>query len=268
MMLSRAVLITAILALILPLFYMLGTALTPETSIFEHALIPIPPNPTLENFSIAAKTMNYPNMLMVSIIYAGAVTLGQLLIAVLAAYAFGCMRFRGDSWLFAALLATIPIPFVVTYVPNYLLMAKTHLLNTYAGLILPQIASAYGIFLLRQHFRAFPRSILEAAGIDGASSWRILWRIVIPANLPVIFALGVYVFVNTWNQFIWPMIAMSDPSMHTLTVGVQDLVAGEGGNHWGALMAGATLATLPTLIVFFFARKQILNTLMEGAVKG
>ncbi len=268
MTLSRVVLIGAIVALILPLFYMFGTALRPEATIFDHALMPIPLDPTLENFFVAAKTMNYPNMLLVSIIYAGSVTLGQLLVAVLAAYAFGCRRFPGDSWIFALLLATIPIPFVVTYVPNYLLMAKSHLLNTYAGLILPQVASAYGIFLLRQHFRAFPRSILEAAGIDGASSWRILWRIVIPANLPVIFALGVYIFVNTWNQYIWPLIAMSDPSMHTLTVGVQDFAAGEGGSHWGALMAGATLATLPTLIVFLLARKQILNTLMEGAVKG
>jgi len=268
MTLSRIILIAAIALVILPLLYMVGTALRPEASVFADALQPLPVTPTLENFAVAAKTMNYPHMLLVSIIYAGGVTLGQLAIAVLAAYAFGCRRFPGDGWLFALMLATIPIPFVVTYVPNYLLMARTHLLNTYAGLILPQVASAYGIFLLRQHFRAFPRSILEAAGIDGASSWRILWRIVIPANLPVIFALGVYIFVNTWNQYIWPLIAMADPNMHTLTVGVQDFAAGEGGSHWGALMAGATLATLPTFVVFLFARKQILETLMEGAVKG
>ena len=268
MTLSRIVLIGAIVAVILPLLYMVGTGLRPEESVFTNALLPLPLNPTLENFFVAAKTMNYPHMLLVSIIYAGGVTLGQLAIAVLAAYVFGCRRFPGDGVLFVLLLATIPIPFVVTYVPNYLLMAKTHFLNTYAGLILPQVASAYGIFLLRQHFRAFPASIIEAAGIDGASSWRILWRIVVPANLPVIFALAVYIFVNTWNQYIWPLIAMADPNMHTLTVGVQDFAAGEGGSHFGALMAGATLATLPTLAVFLFARRQILETLMEGAVKG
>jgi len=91
---------------------------------------------------------------------------------------------------------------------------------------------------------------------------------VTPANLPVIFALGVYIFVNTWNQYIWPLLAMADPKMHTLTVGVQDFAAGEGGGHWGALMAAATLATLPTFVVFLLARKPILQTLMEGAVKG
>jgi sn-glycerol 3-phosphate transport system permease protein len=268
MTLNRIVLLAAIVTVILPLLYMVGTGLRPEASVFSNALMPLPLDPTLENFGVAASTMNYPHMLLVSIIYAGGVTLGQLVIAVLAAYVFGCRRFPGNDFLFILMLATIPVPFVVTYVPNYLLMAKTHLLNTYAGLILPQVASAYGIFLLRQHFRAFPQSILEAAGIDGASSWRILWRIVVPANLPVIVALGVYVFVNTWNQYIWPLIAMADPNYHTLTVGVQDFAAGEGGSHWGALMAGATLATLPTLIVFLVARKQILNTLMEGAVKG
>jgi sn-glycerol 3-phosphate transport system permease protein len=267
-LLTRVVMAVAIAVVSVPLLYMVGTALRPEASVFADALQPLPPNPTLENFVTAATTMNYPHMLLVSIIFAGGVTLGQLCIAILAAYVFGCRRFPGDGWLFAIMLATIPIPFVVTYVPNYLLMARTHLLNTYLGLILPQVASAYGIFLLRQHFRAFPRSILEAAEIDGASHWRTLGRIVVPANLPVIFALSVYIFVNTWNQYIWPLLAMADPHMHTLTVGVQDFAMGEGGSHWGALMAGATLATLPTFIVFLFARRQILETLMEGAVKG
>ena len=252
----------------MPLLYMVGTALRVESSVFADALDPLPLQPTLANFVEAATTMNYPHMLLVSIIFAGGVTFGQLAIAILAAYAFGCRRFPGDGWLFAAFLATIPIPFVVTYVPNYLFIARTHLLNTYLGLILPQVASAYGIFLLRQHFRAFPRSVLEAAQIDGATGWRTLWRIVVPANVPVIFALGVYIFVNTWNQYIWPLLAMADPHMHTLTVGVQDFAAGEGGSHWGALMAGATLATLPTFLVFFAARRPILETLMEGAVKG
>ena len=268
MIAARIVLAGAIVTVVLPLLYMVGTALRVESSVFADALNPIPLQPTLENFWVAATTMNYPHMLLVSIIFAGGVTLGQLGIAVLAAYAFGCRRFPGDGALFAVMLATIPIPFVVTYVPNYLLLAHTHLLNTYLGLILPQVASAYGIFLLRQHFRAFPRSILEAAEIDGASSWRTLWRIVVPANLPVIFALSVYIFVNTWNQYIWPLLAMADPHMHTLTVGVQDFAAGEGGSHWGALMAGAVLATLPTFLVFFAARRPILETLMEGAVKG
>lgn len=266
--LARLLLVLACVLVLLPLGYMVGTAFKPESEVFASVLNPVPLHPTLQNFGEAVGKLNYFRLLAVSVIFAGGVTLGQLLIAIPAAYQFARRDFWGSDVLFAVTIATLPIPFVVTYVPNYLLLAHYHQLNTFGGLIVPQIASAYGIFLLRQHFRSFPRSVLEAAQIDGASTWSTLWRIVVPANLSVLFALAVYIFVNTWNQYIWPLLVASNPKLHTLTVGVQDFAGGEGGSHWGALMAAATLATLPAVVVFLAARRQILSTLMEGAVKG
>jgi ABC-type glycerol-3-phosphate transport system permease component len=266
--LARALLILASVATLAPLVFMLGAAFKPESEIFSAAADPLPLHPTLENLVAALTQLPFGHMLLVSVGFALGVTAGQLAIAVPAAYVFARAEIPFAGTLFGLTLATLPIPFVVTYVPNYLTLASLHLLNTLPGLIVPQLASAYGIFLLRQHFRSFPRSVLEAARIDGASRWQTLWRILVPANLPALIALAVYIFVNAWNQYIWPLLVASDPSLFTLTVGVQNFANGEGGNRWGALMAAALLATLPTVAAYLAVRRPLFTTLIEGAVTG
>ena len=266
--LARVLLGIAALATLAPLAFMLGAAFKPESEIFAAAANPFTLHPTFENVVAAVTQLQFGHMLVVSVPFALGVTLGQLAIAIPAAYVFARNDVPLAGPLFALVLATLPIPFVVTYIPNYLMLASAHLLNTLPGLILPQIASAYGIFLLRQHFRSFPRSVLEAARIDGATRWDALWRILVPANLPAIVALSVYIFVNTWNQYIWPLLVASDPSLFTLTVGVQNFANGEGGSRWGALMAAALLATIPTVAAYLAVRRPLFSTLIEGAVTG
>ncbi len=265
---ARTLLALAALATLAPLGFMLGAAFKPESEIFATAANPLPLHPTFDNLIAAVTQLQFGHMLFVSTIFALGVTAGQLAIAIPAAYAFARDDLPFGGALFALALATLPIPFVVTYIPNYLVLASAHLLNTLPGLILPQIASAYGIFLLRQHFRSFPRSVLEAARIDGATRWQALWRILLPANLSAIVALAVYIFVNAWNQYIWPLLVASDPSLFTLTVGVQNFANGEGGSRWGALMAAALLATLPTVAAYLAVRRPLFTTLLEGAVTG
>jgi sn-glycerol 3-phosphate transport system permease protein len=266
--LSHALLALTVLTSLVPLIWMLGLSFKSSQTVFANPLNPIPASPTLGNYLEVFSKTDIVRQFFNSVIFASGVMLGQILIAVPAAYALGRMSFRGANFLFAAFLLTLPVPFVVFYVPNYILVSSLGLLDTFPGLILPQVASAYGIFLLRQHFKAFPQSVIDAARVDGASEWSIIWRVVLPANRAAVAALAVFVFITTWNEYVWPLLVARDPKMYIMTVGVTQFASGEGGTQWGNIMAAAALATLPTLVAYLSIRKQILSVLLEGAVKG
>ncbi|PJF24735.1 MAG: carbohydrate ABC transporter permease [Phototrophicales bacterium] len=216
--------------------------------------------------------MDIPRYLLNSIAFAGSVTLGQLALAIPAAFAFAYFNFRFKNLFLGMIIISLMVPFVVTYIPNYLLLAQWRLINTLPGLILPMlgISLGFGIFLLRQHFMSFPREIMEAAMIDGANSWDILWRVLMPANLSPVLAVGIYVLINTWNQFIWPLlVGGGNPRSYTLTVAVQIFYTSpEGGDYWGAIMAASVLTSLPTAIIFILMRRRVLTTFVDGAIKG
>lgn len=265
---AHLLLLAAVAATFVPLVWMVGVSFKPPRGVLADPLNPLPLPATLANYRYVFEVADVRRQLLNSVVFAGGVTVGQLVVAIPAAYAFSRARFRGAGGLFAALLLTLPIPFVVVYVPNYLLLADLNLLNTYPGLILPQVASAYGIFLLRQHFRAFPAEIIDAARIDGAGEWAIVWRIVLPASRAAVAALAVFVFITTWNEYVWPLLVASDPEMQILTVGVANFASAEGGSAWGAIMAAASVATLPALGAYLVVRRQILAVVLEGAIKG
>lgn len=266
--LARGVLLVAVVTVLAPVLYQLGLSLKPAHEIFSSALSPFSWPPTVDNYRTVLEKLPFGRYLFNTLVFALGVTLGQIVLAVPAAYAFSAYRFPGQGFLFGLVLISLMVPFVVTYLPNYLLLAQLKLLNTLPGLILPMLAGGYGIFLLRQHFKSFPRSILEAAQVDGASSWQILWRVLVPANLAAIAALAVYLFINAWNQFVWPLLVANQPEVYVLTVAVQRFAGGEGINNWGAMMAAATLATLPTVLLYLAMRRAILETFTEGAIKG
>jgi ABC-type glycerol-3-phosphate transport system permease component len=266
--LPHLLLVAAVVATFVPLTWMFGVSFEAPAAVFADPLNPLPGSPTLDNFRYVFGAAAVDRQLVNSIVFAGGVTLGQVLVAIPAAWAFARWRFPGSGWLFALLLLTMSVPFVVFYVPNYLLLARLDLLNTFPGLILPQVAGAYGIFLLRQHFRAFPREVVDAARVDGASEGRVLLGIVVPGSRSAIAALAVYVFISAWNEYVWPLLAAPDPSMQILTVGTVNFASVEGGSRWGPIMAAATLATAPALVAYLAVRKQILAVVLEGAVKG
>jgi len=269
---SRFILILATLLVAVPLIYQLGISFKQPDEVFVSVLSPITLNPTLRNYEVVLRSVPILTYLANSAAFSIGVTVGQILLAVPAAYAFSYFNFRFKNLLLALVLVSLMVPFVVTYIPNYLLLAQYKLINTLPGLILPMlgVSLGFGIFLLRQHFMSFQREIIEAAMIDGASSWQTLTWVVAPANISALSALAVYILINTWNQFIWPLlIGGGRPEAYTLTVGVQMYFTNpEGGNRWGSLMAASVLTSLPTIIAYLFMRKGILRTFTEGAVKG
>ena len=269
---ARLVLWAAVALVAIPLIYQVGISLKPPSEVFVNALSPISLTPTLENYALVLQTVPIAQYLWNSLAFAVGVTIGQIALALPAAYAFSYFNFRFKNLLLALVLLSLMAPFVVTYIPNYLLLAQLRLINTLPGLILPMlgVSLGFGIFLLRQHFMSFQKEIMEASMIDGASSWQTLTRVVAPANTSAITALAVYILINTWNQFIWPLlIGGGRVEAYTLTVGVQMYFTNpEGGNRWGSVMAASVLTSLPTIMMYLFMRKGILRTFTEGAVKG
>lgn len=270
--LFRGVLITVAVLNLMPLIYLVGISFKAPQLVFVNPLLPFTVPPSLENYRAVLSQMNILRYLLNSIAFSGSVTVGQLLLAIPAAFSFTYFSFRFKNILLGLVILSLVVPFVVTYIPNYLLLAKWRLINTILGLILPMlgISLGFGIFLLRQHFMSFPREIVEAAMIDGANSWDILWRVVLPANLSPVVAVGIYVMINTWNQFIWPLlVGGGHPRSYTLTVAVQIFYTSpEGSDYWGAIMAASVLASLPTVIVFLLMRRKVLASFVEGALRG
>lgn len=271
-MTSRLLLIVAMLLVIMPLVYLVGLSLKAPDDIFAKAVAPFVWPPDFTNYRNVLSQMDVPKFLLNSLIYAGGVTLGQLVLAIPAAFAFSYYEFRFKNLLMSLVLVSLIVPFVVTYVPNYLLLARWRLLNSLVGMIVPMlgISVGFGIFLLRQHFQTFPKEVFDAARIDGANSWQVLWRVLAPASLAPIVSVAIYVFIITWNRFIWPLlVGGGDPASYTMTVAVDIFYDNpESGSNWGNLMAASVVSTLPIMILYIALRKQILRTFTEGAVKG
>ncbi len=270
--LSLSILGFATLLVVLPFVYQVGISFKAPNRVMIDAIAPFSFPLSIANYETILRDMPLLRYLWNSLLFAAGVTIGQIALAVPAAYAFSYYQFRFKNILLALVLVSLTIPFVVTYLPNYLLLARWKLLNTIPGMILPMLGASLGfsIFLLRQNFMSFPRAITEAAMIDGANSWQILSRVVTPANVAAIVAVAVYILINTWNQFIWPLlVGGGDKNSYTLTVGVQLFYANvESGEQWGALMAASVLASLPTFIIYMVMRRAILSTFAEGAIKG
>lgn len=269
---SRTILLLALLVVVTPLVYLVGLSFKVPEGIFSNPMVPFSWPLDLTNYRNVLRQMDVPKFFLNSLIYAGGVTLGQLLLAIPAAFAFSYYNFRFKNLLMSAVLISLIVPFVVTYVPNYLLLARWGLLNTLPGMIIPMlgISVGFGIFLLRQSFQTFPKEVFDAAHIDGANSWQVLWRVLVPSSWSPIVSVAIYIFIITWNRFIWPLlVGGGDPSSYTMTVAVDIYYANpESGANWGNLMAASVVSTLPIMALYIALRRQILRTFTEGAVKG
>jgi multiple sugar transport system permease protein len=185
----------------------------------------------------------------------------------MAAYAFARIKFRGSGALFMVYLTTLMVPFQVTIVPLFVEMKYLHFVNSYPGLIVPSIASAYGTFLLRQAFLSLPAELEEAAFVDGASHWTVFTRIALPLVRPSLATFAVLSFIASWNSFLWPLVIISSQNLMTLPVGLSNL-QGEHLTAWNLVMAGATISVLPILLVYLVAQKQIVRGFVLSGVKG
>jgi len=248
---------------VLPVVWMYLTSLHSSSDAFDL-------NPfaalTGQNYAHVWNQIDVPLLFANTLGMAVGITLGQLVTSMLAAYAFARWRFRGQSVLFFLIIASWLVPFQVTMLPNYVLLSQLGMLNTIVGVIVPQLSSAYAVILLRQHFKSFPAELFDAAQIDGRGSWATLWRVVVPNMAPSIAALGILLFISSWNEYFWPFLVFRDPSKSVLQLAIQPFLGTESLDY-GALMAVSGLACLPVLVVYLVFQRRVVNAFVRSGLK-
>jgi len=261
-------LIVLALLMLLPLIWLLTTSLKgANENIFASPPILLPAQPSLQAYQrlFAANPMG--TYLLNSTIVSGVAVLANLLFCSLAAYPLARLRFAGRGLVLALVVATILIPFQVVMIPLYLLMVQIGLRNSLWALILPQAATAFGIFLLRQSFLAVPVELEEAARMDGCSPLGEWWNVMLPAARADLITLAMFVFIGTWGDFLWPLIIIDDPSLYTLPMGLQQL-SSSFSLDWRLVAAGAIVSILPVLLIFILLQRYILPSATADGVKG
>jgi multiple sugar transport system permease protein len=250
-----------------PLLWMVSVSFMPvgEASRFPPPLLPS--SATLANyhemFGRTGMARNFANSVLVSV----AITLGSLLFNTLAGYAFAKLRFPGRERVFQLLLAALVIPAQVAMLPLFLMMKQIGLVNSYGGVVVPALAGVFGIFLVRQYARSIPDELLEAARIDGAGEWRIFFSIVLPMLKPVLVTLAIFTFMAAWNDFMWPLIVLTDQEHYTLPVALASL-SREHIQDVEMMMAGAVVTVVPVLLLFLLLQRYYIQGLLLGSVKG
>ena len=259
--------IGAILMLI-PLYWMVVSAFKPLTEIMTVPVTLIPLHPTLENFKgLLFETLFARSMLNSTVIALANVVL-QVFFCSLAGFAFSKYRFRGRDVLFTMVLGTVMIPQYVTLIPNYIVMGKIGWLNTWAPLIVPGIANAFGIFWMRQYIATVPDEFLDAARIDGAGEFGAFWRVVVPIIKPGLVTLALFIFLTSWNEFLLPLVYLRARELYTVQLIMANIFRTQYKTNYHWVMAAAILATLPLGVLFATLQKQFLSGLTLGGLKG
>lgn len=261
-------LVLATLIVALPLIWMLLGSLKTSSEVVSQSIVWLPHHPSLDAYVRASRQVNFPRLFLNSVIVTAVGATVKVVLAVTTAYALVFVRFPAKRVIFVGILVALMVPSQVSLLPNYVLIAGMGGVNTYWGIILPGLGTAFGTFLMRQHFLSLPPEILEAAEIDGAGHLRRLWHIVMPISTPTIATVALVTIVNEWNDYIWPLIITNDDSRMTLPVGLTLLKNIEGDpSSYPVLMAGAVVVIVPVLIVFAFLQRYIVAGLTQGAVR-
>jgi ABC-type glycerol-3-phosphate transport system permease component len=249
---------------IFPIYWMIVTSLRPENEIFSTALWPS--HPTFDNYLFVLTRVPILQMLFNTTIVAAATAFLQVVTGMFAAYALVRWRMRLSSVVHGLIALSWLVPFQVTMIPNYVLASRLGLLDTLAGLVVPNAAHAFAILLLYHAMRAFPTEVLEAARMDGARSLRILWQIVIPNMGAPIASLSIIAFISAWNEYFWPLLLSRKPENSVVQIGLQMFMTQEG-NLWGPLMAAAALASLPILLIYLVLQRHVIESFMKSGIR-
>lgn len=260
-------LLAGALSMSAPFLWMISTSLKPAAEIFRYPPTLFTEQPQFGNYIRLFEVVPFARMMLNSLIVSISVTLLQLLVCSMAAFAFARLRFRGRETLFLLYLSALMIPSQVTLIPNFILVRNLGWIDSYAALILPFAFSSFGTFLLRQAFLTVPRELEEAARIDGATYAQVFWRVMLPLVRPALGALAIFTFVAQWNNFLWPLIITTKPEMNTLTVGLSGL-RGQYNTDWGLLMTGSVLAILPIFVVFILGNRSFIKGITSGGFGG
>lgn len=262
----HAVVIVVCIFSAFPLLWMLSTAFKGTGEIFTSSPRFFPHHPTLDNFSMATENKPVVRWFFNTAIFAGLTTLLRLVLIIPASYALARLEFPLKKILLLAIIGTMIIPSVVTLIPNYLLIVDLGWINTRQGLVIPTVSgSAFFLFLLRQHMLQIPVDILDAASIDGAGTWRIVWTMAAPMVTPGIWAVTVLSFLWSWNSYLWPLLVSPSVDSQVIAVGLGTYASNpDSPQLWGGLMVVALLSSLPPLLIYLFAQKQLTSALTSG----
>lgn len=264
--LVHLVLLASVALVLLPYYLMVSTSVKPIPEIFTDPFKWIPSRLAWENYVDAWNHAPFGRYFLNSVFISVTETLGVLLTSALAAYAFSRMRFWGREALFVLFLGTLMIPGEVQLVPNYITIVRLGWLNTYYALIVPWLASVFGIFFMRQFFASIPQELQDAATVDGASHLTFLWRVVVPLSKPAFITVGLLSFLGSWNALTWPLIVTNTPEMRPIMVGLLSF-----SNEWGTqprlLMAAATFSVLPILALFFVLQRYFIQGIARAGIK-
>lgn len=268
-LLRHVILASASLTYLFPFLWMFLTSFKTQTDIFSAELAILPTVWTLENYREALTRVPMLRYLGNGLIVCLGIFVMQVIFCVPCAYALAKGRFRGRDGLFKAIVLALMIPYAITAIPLYIAFYKLGLLNSYAALIIPFVSSAFGIFLLRQHFVGVPDDLINAARLDGIGEYRIVWKIMLPTAIPAISAFFIFSFVTHWNDYMWPLLVITDPALATPPLGIIFFRTEEVGSvQFGPLMAAAVLITSPLIAVFLFAQRKFIEGMTLAGMKG
>ena len=259
--------IALLLAFIFPFLWMISTSLQTleETMSFPPTMIPDVPQ--WINFVDAMTSGPFLTYAKNSLIVTTSIIIIQLLVMIPAAYAFAKYNFAGKNILFGLVLISFMIPGQITFIPIYLMMADWGLIHTLLPQILPFMANAFGIFLLRQYFMQIPEEIIEAARLDNANEFKIMWKVMVPMSKPALATVALFSFVSHWNDYFWPLVMTDSNEVRPLTIGISMLRETEGISNWHIIMAGNVVLVIPILIVYLFCSKQIVKAFVYSGIK-
>ncbi len=267
--------------LVLPFFWMISTAFKTSAEIYAPQPVWIPSTLTLDNFRKALAAAPFGLYARNTLLVAGVITASTLFFCALAGYAFGRMQFWGRETLFTILILAMVLPGEVTLIPRFLIAKQfplaggndllgrggIGLIDSFSGIIVPQLLSVFGVFLLRQFFRTLPRDLEDAARIDGASEWGIFWRVMLPLAKPALATLGIFTFTGIWDEFVWPLVILNDPNKYMVQLGLSVFFS-EHAVDWGPLMAASTLISVPVIVVFLLGQRFIVKGIATTGLKG
>ncbi|MEX3610969.1 carbohydrate ABC transporter permease [Rothia sp. LK2588] len=260
--------VLAALTVAVPLYFVIITSFKTHGDIYSNPVSWIPSPWAPENYTYVWQTLSFDRYLFNSIFITVVLTVVKVALGVLAAYAFAFIDFPGKKILFFLVLATLMVPNEITIISNYALVAQLGWRDTFTGIIVPLAGTAFGTYLMRNHFLSLPSEILEAADMDGAGFLRTLFKVVLPMSWPTLMAFVLITAVTEWNQYLWPFLINDTGRVAPLQIGLTLLQNNEGQTNWGPVMAGTVLATIPMIIVFLFLQKYLIKGLTAGAVKG
>lgn len=261
-------LVVVVFLLLMPIVFAISNSFKTMQEAFNTVFQVIPLHPTLENYRHVFDKLPFVKITLNTFLIASTVTIFKTITGLLAAYAFVYFRFKGKGFLYFIMLSTLFIPFTVTMIPNYLLISKIGLRDRIWGVALPQLTDVLGIFLLRQAMRGIPLALIEAARMENIRHMKIMRDIVIPLVRPSIISTGIIFFINSWNEYVWPVLILKSKENYTLSLALQMYISAEGGTEFTIAMAVSVLTMLIPLVLYIIFQRYIINTFAASGLKG